>query len=359
MKILHIVQVLSPGGIEQFVLTLLKADFDNTYILALEGTFDVAIKSWPILAEVESHLVFADIRNLGKKEVIRLIRKTCVRHSITVLHSHFSAPLLYACLGSFGKKNLIHVHTEHDAWHLNQWKPRLIERTLFLLKKDIRLVAVSSQIQNALKNYFPKRKSTLIHNAIDTELFKPGDKRLTRQHFNLPSSAIIIGSAGRLCDEKGHKFLIEAMKYLPDKVHLVIAGEGPLHESLLAQIQTLNLNRRVQLLGLVTRMDLFYQACDIFCLPSLHEGLPLTLLEAQSTNLPSVCSDVGSCSEGVDPLSGILVKSEDSVGIAKACLSVYEKKGTPRHFILKSFSLDPLKEKYMQLYSGGPNDIDR
>lgn len=355
MKILHIVQLLEPGGIEQFVLTLLKADYENTYVLALEGTLEEAIVSWPILAEVQSHLIFANMNHLGKKNTIRLIRQACVTYSIKVLHSHYSAPLLYAFLGGLGK-NMIYVHTEHDSWHLRGWKPYLIERMLFSIKKSISLVAISTQIQNALKVYFPKKKSTLIHNAIDTELYLPGDRLAARQHFNLSASAIIIGSAGRLTDIKGHEFLIRAMIYLPDNFHLVIAGDGPLHKSLQGLIDDLDLNQRVKLQGLVTEMSFFYQACDIFCLPSVDEGLPLTLLEAQSTNLPTVCSDVGSCSEAIDPLSGMMVQPKDAMAIATACLFVYEKKGAPRHFILKNYSLEPLKQKYMKLYLGGTHE---
>ncbi len=350
MKILHIVQLLSPGGIEQFVLTLLRANFDNTYILALDGTFIEASKSWPVLAEVESHLIFADMQNLGKRETIRKIKEVCETKAITAIHSHFPGPLLYACLS--GKKNMIQVYTEHDAWHLDQWKPRLLERTLFSLKKDIKLVAVSKQVQGGLKKYFPYKQSILIPNAIDTKLYRPGNKKRARDFFGLSHSAVIVGNVGRLTEVKGHKFLIEAMLQLPENIHLVIAGEGPLYKALVTNVNELGLNSRVQFLGLVTKMDLFYQACDVFCLPSLNEGLPLTLLESQATNLPSVCSDVGGCSEGVDPLSGMLVRPKDPAAIAKACIQVFENKGNPRDFILKKFSFESLKEKYNQLYSG-------
>lgn len=99
-------------------------------------------------------------------------------------------------------------------------------------------------------------------------------------------------------------------------------------------------------------MDLFYQACDLFCLPSLNEGLPLALLEAQAANLPSVCSNVGSCAEALDPATGVLVKPKDAAAIARACLLVQKCQTGPRQFILTHFSLKSLKDQYMQLYKG-------
>ena len=98
-------------------------------------------------------------------------------------------------------------------------------------------------------------------------------------------------------------------------------------------------------------MVLFYQACNLFCLSSIDEGFPLSILEAQACNIPVICTNVGGCAEGVDPDSGILIPPKDSEAIATSCLILDQKKGSPRTFIIKNFSFEPLLEKYTLLYS--------
>lgn len=214
VKILHIVHLLAQGGIEQLVLTLLEADLDNTYVVVIEGSAETSIAAWPILEKYQSRIAFADIQKTGGRAVIRLIRKICMTHSITALHSHYSAPLLYAFLGSLGLKKISHVHTEHDAWHLEKFKNRLIESLVFSLSKKVQPVAISRSVQQALEKYFPAQKTVLIRNAVNTDFYKPGDKNLARQFFNFPTQVILAGSVGRLQAIKGHRYLIEAMRSL-------------------------------------------------------------------------------------------------------------------------------------------------
>lgn len=350
MKILHVIQNLKMGGIEKLVLSMAQRDPVNVYILAIEGNAEQSIEAWPILANYRSNLVFANKGTGFKTDIIAKIKQTCQKYSITVIHSHHIGPLLYSSFARLTMKPIRHIHTEHDVWYLNAWKNRWIQTVLLKLNRNVSLVAVSQYVLDKLQMYFPAKKITLIPNAVDTKRFQPGDRQLARLHFNLPSSPVILGTAGRLEGVKGQRFLIEAMMLLPDNFYLAIAGQGQLYPTLMMQVQHLGLAQRVCFLGVVEEMELFYQACDLFCLPSLNEGLPLSLLEAQACNVPVVCSDVGGCYEGVDPDSGYLVPSMDAKAIASTCLEWRQKKAKPREFILKNFSIEPLLEKYNRLY---------
>ena len=356
MKILHILQGIIPSGIERLVLSMLQLDADNTYIFALEHSREYNMDIWPGLKEIQDKVICANLNYNGKINTIRGLRQTCKKLAINAIHSHYTGPLLYSTLATMDMSGLTHIHTEHDSWHLQSRKLRILEKSMFAIKKNIELVAISSQIQVDLKRYFPNKRSTLIFNGIDTNLYKPNDLALARSTFNLPPTAIVIGSAGRLEPVKGHQYLIKAMTHLPDHIHLALAGSGTLFQELTSLVQELDLTQRVHILGQVEQMSLFYQACNLFCLPSLNEGLPLTLLEAQATNLPTVCSNVGSCKEALDPDSSLMVAPKDSKAIAEACLQVLERKGNPRRFVIEYFSLDKLIEKYMQLYLGAGND---
>lgn len=352
MRILHIVQLLACGGLERIILSMLDASFENTYIFILQGSEQESIKNWPLLEKYKAHLIFGDLERNGKISILRKLKKTCNQLSITVVHTHYTGPLLYGTLATLGKKNLIHIHTEHDAWHLLEKKYRTIEQMMFKLRSSIRLVAVSEQIRTKLASYFPYYPTTLIHNGINVEEYCPGNKQQARQNFNLPANVTLIGACGRLIPIKGHKFLIEAIEQMPEHFHLAIAGIGETFESLNKLAQTLNIKNRVHFCGFVEQSNHFYQACDIFCLPSINEGLPLALLEAQATNLPVVCTDVGGCKEALNPTTSILIKPENSQAIATACQNIAANNGKARDFIIKQFSLQAMLDKYTILYKG-------
>ncbi|MCV5754523.1 glycosyltransferase, partial [Escherichia coli] len=82
--------------------------------------------------------------------------------------------------------------------------------------------------------------------------------------------------------------LIEAFSHLESHTHLAIAGDGSQREQLEHLVRTLKLEQRVTFLGLVDDMPSFYQSLDLFCLPSLQEGFPLSTLEAQACDIPCV-----------------------------------------------------------------------
>jgi glycosyltransferase involved in cell wall biosynthesis len=296
-------------------------------------------------------LFFANKKDGFRWEVVRFIQETCRALNITVIHTHHIGPLIYGSLAIMGL-NINHVHTEHDVWHLQKFKLRLIQTVFFKLNRKMSLVDISDYVYTCLKRFYPKMSINLIPNAVDTKVFMPGDKKIARNKFNIPDSATVIGCAGRLETIKGQTYLIEAMNDLPSNYHLVMAGMGSLYETLLAQVQHDHLSNRVHFFGVVDNMTEFYQACDILCLPSLNEGMPLVLLEAQACNVPVVSSDVGSCLEEVDPESGLLIPAKDPKAIARACLQITQKSGNPRDFILTHYRFEDMLAHYHQLYQG-------
>lgn len=348
-RILHIIQHLKPGGIEQLVFSMLCANVQNVYILALELSPQESFSAWPKLKSFSNNLFFAEKKQGVSVKTIRFITNICSRLDIATIHTHHIGPLIYGYLAT-KRLSLKHVHTEHDVWHLQNIKNRIIQHLIFRLAKNISLVAVSHHIYTRLKAFFPKMPLFLIYNAIDTNRYGPGNKTQARRYFKLPLTATVIGSAGHLYAIKGHTYLIEAMQSLPENYYLIIAGTGYLEQTLLSQIHQLNLTPRVFLLGMVENMRLFYEACDVFCLPSLNEGLPLVLLEAQACQIPVVCSDVGSCIEAVDPNSGFLVPPKNAKALKDSCLKIKEKNGHPRDFILNKFNFKDCLTKYNQLY---------
>ncbi len=200
------------------------------------------------------------------------------------VHTHHIGPLLYAGAAALISGVPCRIHTEHDVWHLSNKKHVKIQKMALKAVKPV-LVGDADYVSKALKSQFDYHNTVTIKNGIDCEKFRPGCQKNARLKFGLPLSARIIGCAGRIEKVKGQDVMIKALSRLPAHVTLAIAGHGSEVDNLKSLAKKLAVEDRVIFLGLVEDMASFYQALDLFCLPSRMEGFPLSSLEAQACNI--------------------------------------------------------------------------
>lgn len=116
-----------------------------------------------------------------------------------------------------------------------------------------------------------------------------------RNEFNINNNEILLGHVGRFSEQKNHKFLINIFndlnKQFPNKYKLMLIGEGETKEEIKELIKSLNLENRIIDAGVRNDTYKFYQAFDLFLLPSLHEGLPVVGVEAQAAGLKCLFAD--------------------------------------------------------------------
>ncbi|EKO3390544.1 glycosyltransferase [Vibrio fluvialis] len=354
-KIIHVVQHLAPGGIESLTLEMLRFanPEDQLLIVSLEGNKKDALEIWPRLREYHKQMIFMDkAPGVQPRVVLNLLRTfQCLRPD--VVHTHHLGPLIYAGVAAKLADINVHIHTEHDAWHLTNNKHKRLQRWLMKLTQPV-MVADAMLVKQQLDNLFRYHRTVVIKNGIDCNKFYPASQTLARVHFDLPIDRRIIGCAGRLEKVKDQKTAIKAMKFLPEDTLLVIAGDGSQRTALTHLVQFLDLQHRVIFIGQTDQMTLFYQALDVFCMPSLMEGLPLSLLEAQACNIPVVTTDVGASSEAVCPHTGKFIKVGDVPGLAATLLQTLNQSRVkqPREFVLKNFEIRDMAKAYHTLALG-------
>ena len=152
--------------------------------------------------------------------------------------------------------------------------------------------AVNGWGQKAIKNGFV----TMLPNAIDPEQFKYDEaaRRNVRSRLGIAEDDFVMGHVGRFYPQKNHEFLIDMFSEFhkqESNAKLLLLGDGPLQESIRRKVRFLGLEQFVVFAGLQKNPASFYNAMDVFCFPSLWEGLPLTLVEAQYNGLPCIISD--------------------------------------------------------------------
>ena len=354
-KVIHVVQHLAPGGLETLTLDLMKFAHpeDKVLIVSLEGSKKQALKNWPKLEPFKQQLIFLEKSPGVQLGLVLTLLRAFKGVRPDVVHTHHIGPLLYAGYAARMAGVPVRIHTEHDAWHLNDKKQVRLQGLILKAAKPT-LVADASKVNDKLKSCFSYPDSIVIKNGVDCKKFKPGSKPLARELFNLPADKKIIGCAGRLESVKGQDIVIQAMSHLSDEYILAIAGDGSEKQNLEALAKKLSLAERVIFLGLVENMPRFYQSLDVFCLPSRFEGFPLSPLEAQACNIPAVVTDVGASAETICPATGYVVPPENPQELA-ACLEhqlLRRYNHIPREFVVENNDIRRMIRAYEDLALG-------
>lgn len=339
--VLQIVQCMRPGGIETMALDLVDETALGGEIVSLAGDTSELIAAWPALKKIAPRLTALDQDRLRPRQLLfRLVQLLRQRRPAAVVLHHIG-PLLYGGLAAriAGVPTVIHV--EHDAWHYANRKHRWITIAAEHLVRP-RRVAVSDEIALRVRDMLPRARLAVIAPGIETERFKPADKAAARRAIGLDREVRIIGSVGRLAAVKGHRHLVEALAQLPGDVHAVLVGDGPERDALEKLAQDLGVGHRLHLLGLRADPERILPAFDVFCLPSLAEGLPRAVLEAESCGLPVVASDVGALAAALAP-GGRLVPAGDARRLAQAIGDVLAAPASvqaTRAHVVERYSLD-------------------
>jgi glycosyltransferase involved in cell wall biosynthesis len=227
-----------------------------------------------------------------------------------------------------------------------------------------RVIAVSQALRRFLVQdvQVPNTKVQTIYNGIDVEQFSSKTPREQfRQSLGIPSEARVIGTVGSLYPVKGQTHLLQAMaqvvKRVPTAVCLIV-GRGELLSTLQQQANELQLGERVKFLGFRSDVAELLSLMEVFILPSLSEGLPLSLLEAQAAGKPVVASRVGGNPEVVENgKTGFLVPPSEPDMLAERIVQLLENPSAAiamgergRLRMRQIFSLEAMGRAYLSLF---------
>jgi glycosyltransferase involved in cell wall biosynthesis len=352
-RILQTVLTLHTGGLERIVVDLIGHSSDDYehVICCLEETG----KMGDVLAGKGVPLF-----ELGKRPGIRpgLVKKLgrIIREqSIDLVHTHNSAPAFYG--GMAGRfEGVPVVHTKHG---LNLHGQKLLNRVAHLFTDMI--VAVSESAADLARSEgVADHRLKVVDNGIDVERFTADAalRSAERQALGIGDDAFVIGSLGRLSPEKNHELLVRTVHAIARNgdTTLVLAGDGPSRVDLEALAADLGCGDRVRFLGMITEPERFYPLLDVFVMPSKSEGLPVALLEAMASGVPTVVTRVGAMPHVVDGC-GSIVDSEDMEALATELLRL--KSGphvrkvlatAGRQKVVAQYSVDRMVATYEDVY---------
>lgn len=242
---------------------------------------------------------------------------------IDLIHSHgYKASVFGSAIYPI---NRIPVMATCHLW-FNPEKGPLKMRVMIALEKMFYkwfpcIIAVSDPIQEILlKSGLDKNKIKIINNGVDIpDRITDTHRKEIRQQLGITDDTFCIINSARLTEQKAQWILIEAARLLKQKgikTKFLIVGEGELHEKLHNLISLSNLDDVVSLLGFRNDVVHLLQAADLFVLPSIDEGMPISLLEAAAVKTPIVTTAVGDiCKLVQHKQSGWIIRLNDPTAL--------------------------------------------
>jgi glycosyltransferase involved in cell wall biosynthesis len=278
-----------------------------------------------------------------------------------IVHTFLLTASLYGRLAAILERVPIVIGTEVNIYEHKKMHHAIAERLLMAGTDRVIVSAASVRDYYIDQVHADPAKVDVIYNAVDFEQARATTPRAAmRAALGVPADAAVAGVIARLTEQKGHRFLFDALATTPAlaKLHLLVIGGGDLQQDLIARAAALGLSTRVQFLG--PRRDLgdLLGAMDLFVMPSLWEGLPLSLVLAMGAGVASVATAVAGIPEVIDhDRTGLLVPPADvpALGAALARLiadaAFREQLGQAgRASVLPRFGIDRYVDSITRLY---------
>ena len=358
IKVCHIASGDRWAGAEVVVYQLLRGlmrfpEIDLRAVILNEGKLASEVRRLgvPVTVIDEAGMSFAR-SCLTLRDIIR-------SEHIDVIHSHRYKENILACLSAWGMGVGL-VSTQHgmpEAMNGTRGiSAFLVSRlnTLMLTRNFDSVVAVSREMAAEMTGRlrYPAGRICAIRNGIEIGEWHPRKN---------DAQNIVIGSAGRLFPVKDYALMVKIAKTIlsgTDDARFELAGEGPERAELERLIEADCIGEFFELRGELNDMDSFYRGIHIYLNTSLHEGIPMSILEAMASGLPVVAPAVGGISEIIeDGVCGYLVQGRDPDSFAGRCRQLIRDRElretmgrAARERVARYFSCEKMASEYKNLY---------
>ncbi|ABR54109.1 glycosyl transferase group 1 [Methanococcus vannielii SB] len=292
------------------------------------------------------------------KKFDKYIQKNNLKFDL--IHAHFTYPYGHAASKLGIKYNVPIVVTAHgyDIYDLPFRDPYWKSTISQTLNSASQIITVGKKNTESIDKLGIKTPVSVIPNGYNPKKFYPRNSEECRKLLDLPKKSKILLSVGNLEPVKGHAHLIKSISKVLEKrkdILCVIVGDGKLKNELQKQIDTLNLNNNVKLVGAKPHEEIpiWMNAADLFVLPSLNEGNPTVLVEALSTGLPFIGTNVGGIPEIINSDEyGLLCEPKNPENLAENILIALEKDWDNEKIInySKEFTWENISKEILNAY---------
>ncbi|MBL4970371.1 glycosyltransferase family 1 protein [Bacillus halotolerans] len=316
-RVLHVLSGMNRGGAETMVMNLYrKMDRSKVQFDFLTYRNDPCAYDEEILSLGGRLFYVPSIGQSNPLTFVKNVRNTIKENGpFSAVHAHTDFQTGFIALAARLAGVQVRVcHSHNTSWKTGfNWKDRLqlmVFRRL-ILAYATELCACGEDAGRFLfgRSNMERKRVHLLPNGIDLDLFSPAGQAADdeKKARGIASERLIIGHVARFHEVKNHAFLLKLAVHLKKRgvrFQMVLAGDGPLREQMEEEARRLNLLSDVLFLGTEEHIHELMRTFDVFVMPSLYEGLPVVLVEAQASGLPCIISDT--ITEKVDTGLGLV-----------------------------------------------------
>jgi glycosyltransferase involved in cell wall biosynthesis len=320
-RVLYLSHAFMVGGAEEMVLNLVRH---------LPHRFEPAVtcinRAGPIGEEIRQTGVPFQVLDLdpGLRHPWHLlgIERHLRQLRPDIVHTFLLTASLYGRLAAILARVPIIVGTEVNIYEHKRAHHAFAER--LLMRGTDRVVVSAESVREfyVAQVHADPAAVDVIYNAVDwSQLATTTTRGELRASVGVPDRAPLAGIIARLTEQKAHRHLLDALAQTPSlaTLHLLVIGDGELRDDLRNRVERLGLSQRVHFLGARRDLGNLIAAIDLFVMPSLWEGLPLSMVLAMGAGLPVVASRVAGIPEVVrDGVTGLLVPPADVEALGAA-----------------------------------------
>lgn len=373
ISILYFIPELGTGGTERLVFDLCRL-LDSSAFTPSVCTFkggsyverlrDFGVKVHLLTDETAHSTSKSVMQKIGQfRARVALLDETIKNNGIDLVHSHHFGPLLHMAYGR-GRKQRFWLHTEHIRPDIENAGSRYLPLTGWAYRFPDLVSGVSREVVSYYTENIGviRERTRLVLNGVDVKAFaKQGDSSAKRHELGFSSEDFLVGIMANLRPQKNHQNAIIALSLIYENypgLKLVLAGDGSCRPELERLVRDNSLEGRVHFLGHRPDAEELMEVFDVYCLPSLYEGMPLSIMEAWSAGKPVVATNVLGIRELVqDGVNGVLVQTDDPVALGEGLKRVIADKdfrtmiaANGKAFAHSECSIERMVEKYENLY---------
>ena len=296
IKVCHVVSGLKSGGVESMIFNYCSHLDSNKYEFSILYQHEPSLKNVNEFTKLGFKLIRIPSKVKHPLKNYKATYKYLKENKIDIVHCHMTLMNVIPLFAARKLRIKIRICHSHNS---DVRKKNIVINFLENLLKKLCIknatVLVACGV-DAGKYMYGNLPFVVLNNALDLEKFKfKKDVRCKiREKYNIVDNDIVLGHIGRFTKQKNHDFIIELFKNISDMNNcykLMIIGDGENKNNIMNKVTALKLNDKVIFTGIVPNINDFYNAFDIFILPSLWEGLPVAGIEAQASGLNCLFSN--------------------------------------------------------------------
>ena len=301
MRILQVIGVLNRGGAETLLMNVFR-NVDRT-----KYKFDFLVfknEDYPYSEEIKklggNIYCIESPKQIGIVGYVKNVKKLCLKNHYDVIHSHTlynCGPTVFAGFLAGVKTRISHCHSSR---RLDKGRQSVKKEIYYHLSKILINLFSTDKIacgKEAGKLLFWGNKYSVIKNGINIKTYRfSSDKRKKiRSMLKISDDVVVLGHIGRFVYIKNQEYLLDIVEKLINdhnmRVKLLMIGDGEMKNDIRRMVKKRKLSNSVIIMDGVNNVFEYYNAMDIFVFPSLFEGVPMTLIEAQANGLKIIASE--------------------------------------------------------------------